>query len=71
MSSPPVYNMVSILCPDEPGTEFTEETAPTWLRYGGHVGSTADNRWFWNNHISKLKVNAAIDTEFNRITRIS
>ena len=50
--------------------EFTEETAPKWLREGGYPGSTMDNRWFWNNHVLTLEIGQSVRTDFNTITRI-
>lgn len=49
---------------------FTEETAPAWLKEGGHAGSTMDNRWFWNR-VLRLEVGESIDTDFQKITRIA
>lgn len=52
-----------------PVQEFTEETAPSWLKFGGFPGSTMDNRWFWNDHVMKLEVGQSIKTDFQEITR--
>lgn len=51
--------------------EFSEDNAPKWLCEGGVKGSTMDNRWFWTGHVLTLKVGEHIDTDFNRITRLS
>lgn len=48
---------------------FTEETAPKWLREGGHPGSTMDMRWYWNDHILTLEVGESIRTDFQEIRR--
>lgn len=48
---------------------FTEDTAPSWLRFGGLAGSTMDNRWFWNKHVVTLKVGESVGTDFQLITR--
>ena len=48
----------------------TEETAPSWVRFGGRAGSTADMRWFWNDHVMLLEVGESVDTDFRKITRI-
>lgn len=52
-------------------TQFDEESAPKWLCAGGLKGSTMDNRWFWNDHVLTLEVGQYVDTDFQRITRIS
>ena len=52
-------------------TYFNEDNAPYWLRYGGRQGSTMDNRWFWEDYILTLVVGQQINTDFNKITRIS
>ena len=63
------FEMVHLHWPHNPKV-FTEDTALCWLRYGGPVGSTMDNRRFWNDHVMKLKVGESISTDFQRITRI-
>ena len=50
--------------------EFSEDTAPDWLRFGGVEGSTMCNRWFWNDHIMTLKVGEEVKTDFQTIKRI-
>jgi hypothetical protein len=50
--------------------EFDEETAPSYLKLGGRIGSTMDMRWFWNNHVMTLKVGETVATDFNIIERI-
>ena len=64
------FQMTHLIFPGDP-VEFNEETAPKWLKEGGIVGSTMDNRWFWNDHVLTLEVGAGIDTDFQKITRIS
>lgn len=50
---------------------FTEDTAPKWLTSENTVpGSTMDNRWFWEDHVKKMKVGESIYTDFHTITRI-
>lgn len=56
---------------DSPPVEFSEDTAPKYLKYGGIKGSTMDNRWFWNDHVMTLAIGESIDTDFQRITRVS
>lgn len=51
--------------------EISELAAPEWLRFGGRVGSTEDNRWFWERFVRTLKVGEFVDTDFHRITRTS
>jgi len=51
--------------------EFTEETRPSWLNYTGPKGSTMDNSWFWDGHVMKLEVGQSVDTDFQKITRLS
>ena len=53
-----------------PPKQFTDKTAPNWLKYGGPKGSTMDNRWFWNDHVLKLKLGESISTDFTVIKRI-
>lgn len=56
------------------GTEevFTEETAPEWLTCANTIkGSTADGRWFWNEHVLTLSIGFSVYTDFHKITRIS
>lgn len=50
--------------------EFSEDTAPNWLRFGGVEGSTMCNRWFWNDHIMTLKVGEEVKTDYRIIKRI-
>lgn len=51
---------------------FIEETAPKWLTSEDTVkGSTMDKRWFWNDHVLKLRIGESINTDFRRITRIA
>lgn len=52
------------------GSFFTEDTAPSYLRFGGRKGSTMDNRWFWDEHVMKLEVGQSVCTDFSRITRV-
>jgi hypothetical protein len=56
---------------DAPLVEFSELTAPKWLTSEKMIkGSTMDGRWFWNDHVLKLKVGESINTDFQKITRI-
>lgn len=58
------FEMVSLfLRPVEP-TRFTETTAPKWLCEG-------ENAWFWKKHVLTLGVGEVIETDFQRITRVS
>ena len=51
--------------------EFNEEQAPDWLTSRNTVpGSTMDDRWFWQEHVTKLQVGEQIETDFRIITRI-
>ena len=52
-------------------SEFNEDTAPKWLKYGGKSGSTMDNSWFWDGHIMTLEVGESTSTDFQTITRIA
>jgi hypothetical protein len=49
---------------------FSEDKAPYWLKIGGPEGSTMCMRWFWEDHVLKLKVGDSVDTDFNTITRV-
>lgn len=49
---------------------FTELTAPFWLTSEKTVkGSTMDMRWFWEDHVLKLKVGESTFTDWHTITR--
>jgi len=62
------FKMVHLLGGEK---EFDEDTAPHWLKYGGPVGSTMDNRWFWEGHVMKLEIGDSVSTDFWKITRVS
>lgn len=50
---------------------FDEDTAPDWLTSAKTIkGSTADNGWFWHEHVLKLEVGQTIKTDFRIIERI-
>lgn len=50
---------------------FSELTAPDWLTSCKTViGSTMDNRWFWNEYVLQLAVGERIKTDFHCIERI-
>lgn len=50
---------------------FTEETAPDWLTScNTKIGSTMDDRWFWNDHVLTLKTGECVFTDFHEITAI-
>mgnify|MGYP000164381845 CR=1 FL=1 len=54
-----------------PPLEFSETDAPDWLTSCRTVeGSTMDARWFWEDHVLKLKVGQSIGTDFHTITRL-
>jgi hypothetical protein len=51
---------------------FNENNAPEWLTsINTTKGSTMDNRWFWENHVMKLKTGEKVDTDFHTIKRIN
>ena len=43
---------------------FTEDDPPSWL-------ASKDTKWFYDKHILTLEVDQHIDTDFQRITRIT
>jgi hypothetical protein len=49
--------------------EFDEDSAPSYLKFGGRIDSTMNMRWFWNNHVMTLQVGETIETDFNIIER--
>lgn len=50
---------------------FSDKDAPSWLTCANTIkGSTADCRWFWEDHVLTLNVGCSVETDFNRITRI-
>jgi hypothetical protein len=54
---------------ENPILEFTEETAPKWLKGDGR-GSTMDNRWFWDKHVITLNIGEFVETDFQIVKRI-
>lgn len=54
-----------------PAEVFTEHDAPDWPTSKRSIpGSTMDMRWFWGNHVLKLKVGRSVKTDFHTITRV-
>ena len=50
---------------------FSENNAPDWLTSQSTIDrSTMDYRWFWKDHILKLKVGESKKTGFQTIRRI-
>lgn len=67
-----IFSMAHQIFKEAPPEIFTELTAPDWLTSANTVvGSTMDNRWFWNNHVLTLPVGSSVDTDFRTITRTS
>lgn len=66
-----IFEMASLVFGGLPTKTFSENGAPDWLTgEGTRPGSTMDGRWFWKDHVCKLKVGESIDTDFQRIKRI-
>lgn len=50
---------------------FTDLSAPNWLTSCDTVvGSTMDNRWFWEQHVLTLNIGETTFTDFNSVTRL-
>jgi hypothetical protein len=70
-NTPKKFKMTHVFFTNSPAEIFTEDTAPTWLTCENTTkGSTADMRWFWENHILTLKVGESKETDFRIIKRI-
>ena len=67
-----LFRMTHRFLTDVSPSIFDESTAPDWLTSAKTIpGSTMDNRWFWRDKVLTLKVGEYVNTDFQRIVRIS
>ncbi len=64
------FEMIHKVFKGEP-EKFSNLDAPDWLTSENTIpGSTADDRWFWKEHVLTLAVGESTETDFHVITRV-